>query len=73
MVSRAVRRSFFITGRIPICSALSIVVAPGDENGLRKETPTIAEFFKKNGYETYFSGKWHLGSSSTRSSTASMR
>jgi arylsulfatase A-like enzyme len=30
----------FITGRIPIRSALSIVVAPGDENRLRKETPT---------------------------------
>src|SRR5690242_17423841 len=42
-------------------SALSIVVAPGDENRIRKETPTIAEFFKKNGYSTYFSGKWHLG------------
>ena len=54
-------RSSFITGRIPIRSALSVVVAPGDENGLRKETPTIAEFFKKNGYQTYFSGKWHLG------------
>jgi arylsulfatase A-like enzyme len=37
------------------------VVAPADENFLRKETPTIAEFFKKNGYTTYFSGKWHLG------------
>jgi len=54
-------RASFITGRIPIRSALSIVVAPGDENHLRKETPTIAEFFKKNGYTTYFSGKWHLG------------
>ena len=54
-------RASFITGRIPIRSALSIVVAPGDENSLRKETPTIAEFFKKNGYQTYFSGKWHLG------------
>jgi arylsulfatase len=54
-------RCSFITGRIPIRSALSIVVAPGDENLLRKETPTIAEFFKKNGYSTYFSGKWHLG------------
>ena len=50
-----------MTGRIPIRSALSIVVAPGDQNSLRKETPTIAEFFKKNGYQTYFSGKWHLG------------
>src|SRR6202012_2139319 len=54
-------RASCITGRIPIRSALSIVVAPGDENRLRKETPTIAEFFKKNGYSTYFSGKWHLG------------
>jgi len=54
-------RASFITGRIPIRSALSIVVAPGDLNYLRKETPTIAEFFKKNGYKTYFSGKWHLG------------
>jgi arylsulfatase A-like enzyme len=54
-------RASFITGRIPIRSALSIVVAPGDENYLHKETPTIAEFFQKNGYSTYFSGKWHLG------------
>jgi arylsulfatase len=54
-------RASFMTGRIPIRSALSIVTVPGDENFLRKETPTIAEFFKKNGYSTYFSGKWHLG------------
>jgi arylsulfatase A-like enzyme len=54
-------RASFQTARIPIRSALSVVVVPGDRNGLRKETPTIAEFFKKNGYSTYFSGKWHLG------------
>lgn len=54
-------RASFQTGRIPVRSALSIVVAPGDQNYLRKETPTIAEFLKKNGYSTYFSGKWHLG------------
>src|SRR5664279_3779130 len=54
-------RASFMTGRIPIRSALSIVVAPGDENYLRKQTPTIAEFFQKNGYATYFSGKWHMG------------
>ena len=54
-------RASFMTGRIPIRSALSVVVVPGDENGLKAETPTIAEFFKKNGYKTYFSGKWHLG------------
>ncbi len=54
-------RSSLMTGRYPIRSALSVVVAPGDENGIRPETPTIAEFFRKNGYTTYFSGKWHLG------------
>jgi arylsulfatase len=54
-------RASFMTGRLPIRTALSIVVAPADENALKKETPTIAEFFKKNGYSTYFSGKWHLG------------
>jgi arylsulfatase A-like enzyme len=54
-------RASFITGRIPIRSALSVVVVPGDPNGLGKETPTIAEFYQKNGYSTYFSGKWHLG------------
>ena len=54
-------RASFMTGRIPIRSALSVVVVPGDANGLTKSTPTIAEFFQKNGYSTYFSGKWHLG------------
>lgn len=58
--SRLVTLSF-ITGRMPIRSALSVVVAPGDPNYLHAETPTIAEFYKKNGYTTYMSGKWHLG------------
>jgi arylsulfatase A-like enzyme len=40
-------RASFITGRIPIRSALPIVVAPGDENRLRKQTPTIAELFSE--------------------------
>ena len=54
-------RASFMTGRIPIRSALSVVVVPGDRNGLQKETPTIGEFYQKNGYSTYYSGKWHLG------------
>ncbi|HEY6266351.1 MAG TPA: sulfatase-like hydrolase/transferase, partial [Candidatus Acidoferrum sp.] len=54
-------RASFMTGRIPVRSALSVVVGPGDRNMLRKETPTIAEFFQKNGYSTFFTGKWHLG------------
>src|SRR5208337_3009838 len=48
-------RASFMTGRIPIRSALSVVVVPADENGLTKDTPTIAEFFKANGYSTYYS------------------
>ena len=68
-------RASFLTGRLPIRSALSIVVAPGDENHLQKQTPTIAEFFQKSGYTTYFSGKWHMGDNPTptRQSMASMR
>ena len=31
-------RASFMTGRIPIRSALSVVVVPADENGLTKET-----------------------------------
>jgi arylsulfatase A-like enzyme len=54
-------RASFITGRIPVRSALSVVIAPGDPNFLHPSTPTVAEFFKKNGYQTYYSGKWHLG------------
>jgi arylsulfatase A-like enzyme len=54
-------RASFITGRLPIRSAISVVIGPGDPNHLHKETPTIAEFYKKNGYTTYMSGKWHLG------------
>ena len=54
-------RASFMTGRIPIRSALSVVVVPGDPNGLKKETPTIGEFYQKNGYQTYYSGKLHLG------------
>src|SRR6516165_3713167 len=47
-------RASFLTGRFPIRSALSIVVAPGDPNSLRKETPKIAEFFQKNGSPPIF-------------------
>ena len=54
-------RSSFITGRIPIRTALSGVLAPGDPNGLTKQTPTIAEYLKQANYTTVQLGKWHLG------------
>lgn len=54
-------RAAFITGRLPIRTALSTVLAPGDLNGLKKEDPTIAEALKLLGYRTAQWGKWHLG------------
>ncbi len=54
-------RASFITGRIPLRTALSTVLAPGDVNGLEKEDPTVAEALKKLGYRTAQWGKWHLG------------
>lgn len=54
-------RASFITGRIPIRTALSTVLAPGDLNGLEKEDPTVAEALKKLGYQSAQWGKWHLG------------
>ena len=54
-------RASFITGRIPIRTALSAPLTPRDPNGLRYEDPTIAEALKKLGYQTAQWGKWHLG------------
>ncbi len=45
-------RASFINGRIPIRTSLSSVLAPGDPNYLKKETPTIAETMKKLGDKT---------------------
>jgi len=54
-------RASFITGRIPIRTSLSAVLAPGDPNGLTKQTPTIAEYLKQAGYTSVQLGKWHVG------------
>ena len=54
-------RASFITGRIPIRTSLSAVLAPGDPNGLTKETPTIAQYLKQANYTTVQLGKWHVG------------
>ena len=40
-------RASFMTGRIPVRTALSVVVVPGDPNGLDADTPTIAEFYQE--------------------------
>ena len=50
-------RASFITGRIPIRTSLSAVLAPGDPNGLTKQTPTIAQYLKQAGYTSVQFGK----------------
>ena len=54
-------RASFITGRIPIRTALSLVLVPGDPDHLTPETPTVAQFLRDEGYTTVQLGKWHLG------------
>jgi arylsulfatase len=54
-------RASFITGRIPIRTALSLVLVPGDPDHLTPDTPTVAQFLKAGGYTTVQLGKWHLG------------
>ena len=49
-------RASFMTGRIPIRTALSLVLVPGDPDRLTADTPTIAQFL--NAVQL---GKWHLG------------
>jgi len=68
-------RASFITGRIPIRSALSIVVAPGDENALRKETPTMRSSSRRTATlrTSPASGISATSRSPIQSSTASMR
>ena len=55
-------RASFMTGRIPIRSALSVVVVPGDrerpERGNADHRRVLPE---ERLYGTYYSGKWHLG------------
>jgi arylsulfatase len=37
------------------------VLAPGDPNGLTKQTPTIAQYLRQAGYKSVQLGKWHVG------------
>ena len=54
-------RASFMTGRIPIRSALSVVVVPGDPNGLTRTRRPSPSSSRRTAIQTYFSGKWHLG------------
>ncbi|WP_330444119.1 arylsulfatase [Flavobacterium sp. C4GT6] len=54
-------RASFITGQYPIRSGMTTVGRPGDELGLQKESPTLAEVLKTQGYVCGQFGKNHLG------------
>ena len=50
-------RAAFITGQYPIRSGMTTVGQPGDALGLQKESPSLAEVLKAEGYRTGHFGK----------------
>jgi len=56
-------RSALMTSKYPFRTGLQHVttLAPGSTAAIPKETPTIAEVLKAEGYATHCVGKWHLG------------
>jgi arylsulfatase len=49
------------TGRFPNRSGMTTVAFQGQGGGLPAAEWTLASVLKQGGYETYFTGKWHLG------------
>ena len=49
------------TGRIPNRSGMTTVAFQGEGGGLPAAEWTLASVLKQGGYQTFFSGKWHLG------------
>ena len=68
-------RASFMTGRIPIRTALSIVVAPGDPNALKKETRRLLNSSRRMGTRltSPVNGTWETRPTPIRSSTASTK
>jgi len=54
-------RAAMQTGRIPNRSGMTTVALQGQGGGLPKAEWTLASVLKTAGYQTYFTGKWHLG------------
>jgi arylsulfatase A-like enzyme len=54
-------RAAIQTGRIPNRSGMTTVAFQGQGGGLPAAEWTLASVLKKAGYQTYFTGKWHLG------------
>jgi len=54
-------RAAMQTGRIPNRSGMTTVAFQGDGGGLPAAEWTLASVLKTAGYNTFFTGKWHLG------------
>jgi len=54
-------RAAIQTGRIPNRSGMTTVAFQGQGGGLPKAEWTLASVLKTAGYNTFFTGKWHLG------------
>jgi arylsulfatase len=56
-------RAAIQTGRNPNRSGMTTVAFQGQGGGLPEAEWTLASVLKEAGYNTYFTGKWHLGES----------
>ncbi|QGM96744.1 arylsulfatase [Methylocystis parvus] len=56
-------RAAMLTGRIPNRSGMTTVAFQGQGGGLPAAEWTLASVLKTAGYNTFYSGKWHLGES----------
>src|SRR6187401_1394963 len=54
-------RAAMLTGRIPNRSGMTTVAFQGQGGGLPAAEWTLASMLKTVGYQTFFTGKWHLG------------
>lgn len=57
-------RAGLMTGQYSIRNGMSMIIAPGAAGGLNKDNFTLGKLFKQAGYNTAYSGKWHLGPAS---------
>jgi arylsulfatase len=54
-------RAAMLTGRIPNRSGMTTVAFQGQGGGLPAAEWTLGSVLKQAGYDTFFTGKWHLG------------
>ena len=54
-------RAGLLTGRLAARSSMHLVLMQADTRGLPPAELTLAEMLGRSGYDTAFTGKWHLG------------